>query len=218
MCSMYASSDTILIEHEQESIGIGSICPRCQNIIKQQPMEHRKTLISKRLTLANDIIVNRVDTHYLNLKSYQFGPHNEPYTPESVESHSPVAEAEDTDDLECNIVCKGTDDDIQFNGIKIVNNQFNDDIEASGKYLNLTAVTVGPPTVNSVGVSPGQLKARLEKLRQYNSPNVEQQPPSTVAMGVGDIVVNSKSSNRPIKAKNRSKNNNCCVTRYCVIL
>lgn len=195
-------------------MGIGSICPRCQNIIKQQPMEHRKTLISKRLTLANDIIVNRVDTHYLNLKSYQFGPHNEPYTPESVESHSPVAEAEDTDDLEC----KGGDEDIQFNGIKIINNQFNNDIEASGKYLNLTAVTVVPMTVNSVGVSPGQLKARLEKLRQNNSPNVEQQPQSTVALGVGDIALNSKSSNRQIKAKNRSKNNNCCVTRHCVIL
>lgn len=91
MCSLYASCDNVLAE--QESM-IGSICPRCQNIIKQQPTEHRKTLISKRLTLSKDIIVNRVDTHFLSLKTAldTSTKRYEPYTPESIESHSPLPE------------------------------------------------------------------------------------------------------------------------------
>lgn len=91
MCSLYASCDNVLVE--QESM-IGSICPRCQNIIKQQPTEHRKTLISKRLTLSKDIIVNRVDTHFLSLKVDKSTKRYEPYTPESIESHSPLPEAD----------------------------------------------------------------------------------------------------------------------------
>lgn len=92
MCSLYASCDNVLVE--QESM-IGSICPRCQNIIKQQPTEHRKTLISKRLTLSKDIIVNRVDTHFLSLKAIdKSNKRYEPYTPESIESHSPLPEAD----------------------------------------------------------------------------------------------------------------------------
>lgn len=92
MCSLYASCDNVLVE--QESM-IGSICPRCQNIIKQQPTEHRKRLISKRLTLAKDIIVNRVDTHFLSLKPLDKSTKRyEPYTPESIESHSPLPEAD----------------------------------------------------------------------------------------------------------------------------
>uniref|UniRef100_A0A182QUI2 inositol-polyphosphate 5-phosphatase n=1 Tax=Anopheles farauti TaxID=69004 RepID=A0A182QUI2_9DIPT len=73
------------------------ICPNCRNIIKHQSIEHRKTLISRRMMLANDVIVNRIDTHYLN--TYSAGANGggasafEPYTPESAESHSPLPES-----------------------------------------------------------------------------------------------------------------------------
>lgn len=69
------------------------ICKRCKNIIDQQPLNHRKALFSQRSTLANDIIVNRIDSQFLN--ATQRGPglkqgHYEPYTPDSMESHSPM--------------------------------------------------------------------------------------------------------------------------------
>uniref|UniRef100_A0A182VVD5 inositol-polyphosphate 5-phosphatase n=1 Tax=Anopheles minimus TaxID=112268 RepID=A0A182VVD5_9DIPT len=80
-----------------------TICPNCRNIIKHQPIEHRKTLISRRMMLANDVIVNRIDTHYLNTYSLSQGSNGtgqlhsfEPYTPESAESHSPLPESSDS--------------------------------------------------------------------------------------------------------------------------
>ncbi|XP_053665791.1 uncharacterized protein LOC128714898 [Anopheles marshallii] len=80
-----------------------TICPNCRNMIKHQPIEHRKTLISRRMMLANDVIVNRIDTHYLNTYSLSQGSNGtgqlhpfEPYTPESAESHSPLPESSDS--------------------------------------------------------------------------------------------------------------------------
>uniref|UniRef100_A0A182MV50 inositol-polyphosphate 5-phosphatase n=1 Tax=Anopheles culicifacies TaxID=139723 RepID=A0A182MV50_9DIPT len=80
-----------------------TICPNCRNIIKHQPIEHRKTLISRRMMLANDVIVNRIDTHYLNTYSMSQSSNGtgqlhafEPYTPESAESHSPLPESSDS--------------------------------------------------------------------------------------------------------------------------
>lgn len=76
------------------------ICTRCRNIINQQPLEHRRALISQRLTIANDIIVNRIDSQYLNTAmgggggaagaTKGPGVPFEPYTPDSMESHSPM--------------------------------------------------------------------------------------------------------------------------------
>nr|XP_040221085.2 uncharacterized protein LOC120948618 [Anopheles coluzzii]XP_040221096.2 uncharacterized protein LOC120948618 [Anopheles coluzzii] len=98
---------------ERAGGGSPTICPNCRNIIKHQPVEHRKTLISRRMMLANDVIVNRIDTHYLNTYSmppgggagaYSNGAGGqqqqqqqfEPYTPESAESHSPLPESSDS--------------------------------------------------------------------------------------------------------------------------
>ncbi|XP_049280829.1 uncharacterized protein LOC125762594 [Anopheles funestus] len=99
--------------HEQANVGahvdeIGTavsatICPNCRNMIKHQPIEHRKTLISRRMMLANDVIVNRIDTHYLNTYTMSQASNGtgqlhgfEPYTPESAESHSPLPESSDS--------------------------------------------------------------------------------------------------------------------------
>lgn len=184
MCSLYASSDTMLIE-EQEHM-TGSICPRCQNIIKQQPMEHRRRLISKQLTLANDIIVNRVDTQFLNLKPYQLGKRYEPYTPESIESHSPAAEI----DEEINGNSTNDDERNQYDGSANIND---DDIEISDSNKKCSI----PISPTNSGVSPRQLMARLEKLRQFNAPDI--------------------SGDQQVEAKNRTKDS-CCFTRICVIL
>ncbi|KAI8114844.1 4, Type I inositol 1 [Lucilia cuprina] len=70
----------------------GSICPECQNIIKKQPAEPRYRLISKRLMLSNNIIVNRIDTQHLSTYFDISQKRQDPYTPESAESHSPCPE------------------------------------------------------------------------------------------------------------------------------
>lgn len=141
MCALFASSDNIIAE---SNTMIGAICSKCRNIIKQQPTEHRKTLISKRLTLANDIIVNRVDTHFLSLNSY-VSSKCEPYTPESIESHSPQPECLDYSENDF-------DDDIISNVIEV------DDLPKVVPVIQPTT------TSSSQGVSPRQLKSRLESL------------------------------------------------------
>lgn len=147
MCALYESNDNLISnrydtnndnEEDSSSNLDGSICPRCTNIIKQQPIEHRRTLISKLSMLANDVIVNRIDTQYLN--AYDKNSKNQdPYTPDSVDSHSPFNEAMDEFD-KLNI---STDD------------RATDMMNVSKK---------------SGGVSPTQLKSKLEKL-QYSGLN-----------------------------------------------
>lgn len=144
MCALFASSDNILAE---SNAMIGAICTKCRNIIKQQPTEHRKTLISKRLTLANDIIVNRVDTHFLSLNSF-VSTKCEPYTPESIESHSPQPECmldyseNEFDDENADMIGNVVDGDVLPNVVPVIQQ------------------TATP----SHGVSPRQLKSRLESL------------------------------------------------------
>ncbi|KAL5284584.1 INPP5A family protein [Megaselia abdita] len=131
----------------------GSICPECRNIIKQQPQEHRCTLVSKRLLLSNNIIVNRIDTHYLNT---YLDTRGEPYTPESVDSHTPYPEYEtQVSDEE---ISEGveTEEDQQSTNL-------NNEEEIGGKKSPAASETRGV-------LSPGDLKSRLEDL-QRNSLN-----------------------------------------------
>lgn len=145
MCALFASSDNILAE---SNAMIGAICSKCRNIIKQQPTEHRKTLISKRLTLANDIIVNRVDTHFLSLNSY-VSSKCEPYTPESIESHSPQPECIDY-----------SENDFDDENVEIIGNV----IEVDDYLPKVVPSVMQQTTTPSQGVSPRQLKSRLESL------------------------------------------------------
>jgi hypothetical protein len=125
-----------------------NICPICLNSIKQQSNEHRKTLVAKKLMLANDIIVNRIDTHYLN--TYTNGGRGgmyqcqDPYTPESVESHSPQPEIEEADSG-------------QAEGGQRPNDSLMSEENKMGSKTNLG------------GVSPRQLKSRLELLQSKTS-------------------------------------------------
>lgn len=152
MCSLFASSDNVLVEQQEKMIG--TICPRCQNIIKQQPAE-RKTLISKRMTLSNDIIVNRVDTHFLSLKTaFAHGKRYEPYTPESIESHSPFAEPD---------ILEYTQHNEHNDEGTTSTNDTNDLYDLNNKRHARTA------SLQSTGVSPLQLKSRLENLRKTST-------------------------------------------------
>lgn len=187
MCSLYASCDNVLVE--QESM-IGSICPRCQNIIKQQPTEHRKTLISKRLTLSKDIIVNRVDTHFLSLKTAlgDNGKRYEPYTPESIESHSPLPEP-DILEYEQN-----------ENGRTEVNNASS--VDATTDPFDMNNKVHDPVrslSTHSSAVSARQLKSRLEILRKT----------STDASGM--VISNHITENRKRSIKRGLCFNKCCV-------
>lgn len=187
MCSLYASCDNVLAEQENM---IGSICPRCQNIIKQQPTEHRKTLISKRSTLSKDIIVNRVDTHFLSLKTtLDHGKRYEPYTPESIESHSPLPEP---DILEY----EQTDSHIID-----VNNS--NSIDATDDTFNVSSMIspVRSLSTHSSAVSPRQLKSRLEILRKT----------STDASGMVISNHNHIADNRKRRLTNGFCFNKCCV-------
>lgn len=189
MCSLYASCDNVLIE--QESM-IGSICPRCQNIIKQQPTEHRKTLISKRLTLSKDIIVNRVDTHFLSLKTaIDNGKRYEPYTPESIESHSPLPEP---DILEY----EQNSDTCQTETI----NKTTATVDATIDPFDLNNKAHAPVrslSTHSNAVSARQLKSRLEILRKT----------STDASGM--VITNHIADNRKRAIKRGFCFNKCCV-------
>lgn len=197
MCSVYNSSFSLVgSEHRRSRSGSISspdqsqvdpgggglcntqICPNCRNIIKHQPMEHRKTLISRRLMLANDIIVNRIDTHYLNTytttaggitaKAASANRQFEPYTPESVESHSPAPESADTKpdfeesqpidelDTEINVTAPTTD---------ILKQPLN---ETKQPNASLTNSSSKKGSSISGGVSPRQLKSRLEKLKRIS--------------------------------------------------
>lgn len=185
MCSLFASSDNVLAEQQEQMIG--AICPRCQNIIKQQPAE-RKTLISKRMTLSNDIIVNRVDTHLLSLKTaLAFGKRYEPYTPESVESHSPFAEPDVLEYTQ-------NDENELIEGMASIHDTI-DPFDLSKKPHPRTA------SMHSAGVSPLQLKSRLENLRKT----------STDASGM----VNS--CHLLETSKNRTRRG-LCFNKCCVIL
>lgn len=209
MCSLlYASTDTILIE--QDPMGKSSICPRCRNIIERQSSEPRRTLITKRLTLANDIIVNRVDTHYLNLKPYQCGRQYDPYTPETIESHSPATDIDDihtSDDI----------DDIDHDG-HLACEQCDADADDDPDTALVKRASTLPATIGRSGVSPGQLKARLERLRHY-APDTSTSNSASTASDSSMIVKQSSCGDElRMKVVKDGSSSKCCASRYCVIL
>lgn len=181
------------------------ICSQCRNIIKKQPIEHRCTLISKRLMLTNNIIVNRIDTHYLNT----FDNRYEPYTPESAESHSPVPEIDYDDNSINNIsLLSSSDTNLPNNNIKSHHHQ-----QPSSSTLSLpnnlnsgkeiltsnTNSNTNTKTISSKGiVSPKQLKIRLENLQRRSSFNHNEVN--------GDDESDTKKNSKSIRY-----NRNCCV-------
>lgn len=206
MCSLYSSSFSLggksIAEGVEGDGGVGQICPNCRNIIKHQPVEHRKTLVSRRLMLANDIIVNRIDTHYLNTYTSPSGLTSgnaagtssgvqfEPYTPESVESHSPVPETVDRmdfDETQTTVEAEplllpeklppaAEHPPVEHPAINsppevavVTNAATTKKPVAATNNNNNNSTSTGTTTTGcGGGVSPRQLKSRLEKLKRIS--------------------------------------------------
>ncbi|XP_055543815.1 uncharacterized protein LOC129729326 [Wyeomyia smithii] len=233
MCSLYSSSFSLVggeqpkrsrsgsvscptVEPAAEPAPSSQICPNCRNIIKHQPIEHRKTLISRRLMLANDIIVNRIDTHYLNTYTTPTGMSTpggtinqfEPYTPESVESHSPVPESAYEGRLEFlesqNIpllAISATDpSQTQPNNAepKLVAN-----MDKKQSIANNTAGgNNSTGTISCGGVSPRQLKSRLEKLKRISDRRKQYQQSKNANNSGGTLIAaTSEGGDEPVTEK-----------------
>lgn len=196
-----------------ETIEGDKMCKICRNIIKQQPNE-RCTLVSKKVMLG-DVVFSRIDSQYLS-SNYSSIPSQlkklqDPYTPESVESHSPQPEMEEK---EFPIINDTTADspDILENIREIYKHKLhpNEDDQRNGDmkeifddeniadlqtHFNLTHT-----------VSPRQLTTRLEILRRESKLmlNDDGSKSGSDVSGADDK-----------KPLNKSK---CCLRCSCVIL
>lgn len=163
----------------------GSICPECQNIIKKQSVGPRYRLISKRLMLSNNIIVNRIDTQHLSTYFEVSLKRQDPYTPESAESHSPCPELSSSTTTSSNSRSPAIDcrqfltPDVE-ESISDTHNVSNLAIDNNMGYL-ITSKEMGAS--NKYGgdiknqkrgvISPVQLKSRLEDLQRKSSRNLK---------------------------------------------
>lgn len=175
MCSQISAETKV----DNDSVD-GSICPECRNIIKKQPAEPRYRLISKRLMLTNNIIVNRIDTQHLSTYFDISQKRQDPYTPESVESYSPCPElnsststtssdspAMDSRQL-LDVDCKNIT--LQAQSLSDLNIDDVKDYVSSNKHIK-EAVNSGHSIKKQQRgvVSPVQLKSRLEDLQKKSS-------------------------------------------------
>jgi hypothetical protein len=155
------------------------VCAICGLNMKKQPM-----LVSKQVMLG-DVILNRIDSQFLS-STYSSSPSqmrklHDPYTPESIESHSPQPEMEDenfinnTNDEDDSIIC----DVIKHKTDHICGDNIHEDIDKGlQNYHNLNH-----------SVSASQLQTRLEILRRES-----QLECSSKNSGSGLSDLNNKSS------------------------
>lgn len=251
MCAlMYNPDDTILLNNNsaepyvQETEEEHKICPICLNIIKQQPNEHRPTLVSKKTMLANDVVVNRIDSHFLSISnSGNSGGKmllHEPYTPESCESHSPLPDS--LDEKEFPVINSTVDSpDILENIEKLkhkrmsleaskiedecddddsVNNLPTNTITTAAESVNQEIVSVQNNHHNHTAVSPRQLKSRLEILRRESQLGFDVNSTNNV-VAVADSENNHNDKSRIDESCSKRKKDRkckCCTNRACVII
>lgn len=174
MCSQISTENK-----EDYDSADGSICPECQNIIKKQPAEPRYRLISKRLLLSNNIIVNRIDTQHLSTYFDISQKRQDPYTPESAESHSPCPElssSTSSNSQSPSINCRQLLE-ADLKKINLESNAISDLVTEDGKELRTVNKDIESASNCNDDikkqqrgiVSPGQLKSRLEDLQKKSS-------------------------------------------------
>ncbi|KAH8276948.1 hypothetical protein KR026_002686 [Drosophila bipectinata] len=151
-----------------------TICPMCRNIIKKQPVAHRYKLVSKRLMLTQEIIINRIDTQHLSTDSERL--FEDPYTPESTESHSPYPEVTSSSSSSSRSPL-----DRRFMPEKVVESKAGE-IDASP----LPESSNSPEKPSRGTVTPGQLKSRLETLKRLSLKG-EGDVESSADAGAGDV-------------------------------
>lgn len=186
-----------------------NICPNCRHLIDQQPNE-RRTLVSKQ-TMLGDVVVNRIDSQYLS-STYSSSPSelrklNDPYTPESVESHSPQPDEVDEEKEFPNFINSTNDDDEILVNIREVIKHKHNIINEINCPINNDEADTRKSLQNHFNhtVSPSQLQTRLEILRRESQ-----------------LDCNSKSSgSASISDSNEKKtslHSKCCLRCSCAIL
>lgn len=208
-----------------------NICPICRNIIKKQPIE-RRTLISKRLLLANDIIVNRIDSHYLNTFS-GINLKQDPYTPESPDFDSPYLESDSSDTNRDNDSSGEqrlkTDEDSTHTETET--NPNNITVKHSSNNNNVLNNSMASRV--SGGVSPTQLKSRLERLQQLSPECSDDETTIIVPTGSSPtkiteietkikldqpLTISDEVCNKKISSKKEKSDVPCCTGKECCIL
>lgn len=146
---------TEVVENRKDIIESSTVCPKCKNVIKAQSSE-RSPLISKQ-TMLGDVLFNRVDSQYLSSTystkaNSQLKKLMDPYTPESIESHSPQTEMEELSFINTT----NESDDILENMREVIKHKS----EIINEESNSDA------TERHYFVTPHQLTTRLEILRR----------------------------------------------------
>lgn len=187
------------------------ICKICRLNIKKQKNE-RCMLISKR-TMLGDVVVNRIDSQYLtsNYSSSlsQMKKLQDPYTPESIESHSPQPELEDKDFPLINEtveIFKILENVHEVNNYKKPNLVQQTSTESEKNRNDDTIVKLHNQYNVTHTVSPSQLTTRLEILRRESQLMIHD---------VGSK--NAVDSEANIDDDKSLKKLKCCL-RCCVIL
>lgn len=140
-----------------------AICPMCRNIIKRQPVAHRYKLLSKRLMLTQEIIINRIDTQHLSTDSERL--YEDPYTPESTESHSPYPEVTSSCTSTSSSSRSPLDRRLMPHSRVSESKVGESETISPGPETGSSDISEKPPRGT---VTPGQLKSRLETLKRLS--------------------------------------------------
>lgn len=174
MC-LCAHLSTNNLQFDDSSRADETICPMCRNIIKKQPVAHRYKLVSKRLMLTQEIIINRIDTQHLSTDSERL--FEDPYTPESTESHSPYPEVTSSSSSSSRSPLER-----RFMPGKVIEtNAGETDVSPLPEPSDRTLEKPSRGTV-----TPGQLKSRLENLKRLSIKGEGDMETSADA-GTGDV-------------------------------
>lgn len=186
------------------------ICKICRLIIKKKPNE-RCMLISKR-TIFGDIVVNRIDSQYLtsNYSSSfsQMKKLQDPYTPESVESHSPQPELDEkefplvNENVENFKILKNV---LEVKKYKKPNLIQQSSAESKSNFEEDTIAKLHNQYNVTHSVSPSQLTTRLEILRRESQ------------LLIHDVGSKNAVDSEAIDDNESFKKLKCCL-RCCVIL
>ncbi|KAI8045464.1 hypothetical protein M5D96_001645 [Drosophila gunungcola] len=158
MCLCAHLSSNSLLQLDDTSRTGEAICPMCRNIIKRQPVAHRYKLLSKRLMLTQDIIINRIDTQHLSTDS-EGRQYEDPYTPESTESHSPYPEVTSS----CTSTSSSSRSPLEG---RLALDRKSESKAGESDISPCPEVAEKPPPRGAV--PPGQLKSRLENLKRLS--------------------------------------------------
>ncbi|XP_020817353.1 type I inositol 1,4,5-trisphosphate 5-phosphatase isoform X1 [Drosophila serrata] len=160
----HLSSNNLQFDDSNNRTG-EAICPMCRNIIKRQPVAHRYKLLSKRLMLTQEIIINRIDTQHLSTDSERL--YEDPYTPESTESHSPYPEVTSS--------CTSTSSSSRspFDRRLMPHDRISESkVGESEEATSPPGLETGDTEIREKSsrgtVTPGQLKSRLETLKRLS--------------------------------------------------